>query len=369
MSTATPRLLFSSLVRQCKPKTHTSVRRACSRPQQQAAALHTTAHLRQDTYAQRYGPAYEPRIPPPPGSEIPLPPPDTSGRSEKAKQDDEVPPPAEQSKDQPEDMSNLDSDDTSKAQMRQFEQTKEQGTPLDIVLKTPAPSVRHQEGRKPPHLEASPYVHHFDTYTLVQDLVRGHLSEEQAVTIMKAVRSMLAENLEVARDGLVSKSDMENETYLFRAACSELRTSLQTSRHSEMQKQRTNRGQLQHENDILNQRMTESMLSLREELKGLFNERKMASQEEKRRLDAKIQQLNYEITVTLMSDMKREVEGLRWVLTRRAAMALGAAARKSKIVFIKCSSQCDELANIKLCSDDYCVPQLLLSHQSRKGGE
>ena len=40
-------------------------------------------------------------------------------------------------------------------------------------------------------------------------------------------------------------------------------------------------------------------------------------------LDTQIQELNYKITVALNSDAKTEVEGVRWVLTRRAATALG----------------------------------------------
>ena len=39
-----------------------------------------------------------------------------------------------------------------------------------------------------------------------------------------------------------------------------------------------------------------------------------------------LQELNYKITVALNSDARSEVEGLRWVLTRRAAMTVAAAA-------------------------------------------
>jgi hypothetical protein len=35
-----------------------------------------------------------------------------------------------------------------------------------------------------------------------------------------------------------------------------------------------------------------------------------------------IQELNYKITVKLNSDSKSEVEGLRWVLTRRSVMGI-----------------------------------------------
>lgn len=63
---------------------------------------------------------------------------------------------------------------------------------------------------KPPHLQAPPYVHHFDTYTLVRALQEGNsFTEEQAITVMKAVRVILAANMDLARDGIVSKSDDE----------------------------------------------------------------------------------------------------------------------------------------------------------------
>lgn len=211
---------------------------------------------------------------------------------------------------------------------------------LDMVLSIPSPSEVKSDGASPhPHLEASPYEHHFDTYTLVQDLCKEQqasndpnappettFSDQQAITLMKAIRLMLAENLDLAKDGLVSKSDTENETYLFRAACSELKTTMQTSRFMEAQKQRSQRAQVQHEHDILNQKVGNDIASMREELKGMFNDRKLGLAEEKRRVDGKIQNLSYRISVDLNSEARSDVESLRWVLTRRAALAIGAAA-------------------------------------------
>ena len=213
---------------------------------------------------------------------------------------------------------------------------------LDMVLSIPTPNElkgTDKEGHQHPHLEASPYEHHFDTYTLVQELCKevpnpedpeappdSAFSDKQAITLMKAIRLMLAQNLELAKEGLVSKSDTENETYLFRAACSELKTTMQTGRFMEAQKQRSQRAQLQHEHDILNQKVTQDIMTMREELKGMFNDRKLGLQEEKRQVDGKIQGLSYRISVDLNSEAKSEVEGLRWVLTRRAALAILSAA-------------------------------------------
>jgi hypothetical protein len=61
-----------------------------------------------------------------------------------------------------------------------------------------------------PHLHPPPYVHNFDSYTLVKEVEAGGFTPDQAITAMKAVRVLLADNLDVAKDGLVSKSDVEN---------------------------------------------------------------------------------------------------------------------------------------------------------------
>ncbi|KAF7508463.1 hypothetical protein GJ744_009176 [Endocarpon pusillum] len=326
-------------VRACRPTTYRSIRQQPSTSCNGNLAFHTAPVRKQETYQQRYGSAAEAHLPPPPRPKDDFLPKkqelarEGESNSDTAQQDqkDTSPSPASgtsSSKNVGEERAATSSDTRNVSSQQEAKEVKEEKavTPLDIVLQAIQPSELYGEQHRHPHLAPSPYEHHFDTYSLVQDLAKGGFSEEQAVTIMKAIRLMLAENLDLAKDGLVSKSDVENETYLFRAACSELRTSLQTSRHSASQRQRTQRAQLHHEFDILNQKVTQDMLTLREELKAMFNDRKMAVQDEKRRLDSKISELGYEITVLLNSDSKSEVEGLRWVLTRRAAMAIAIAA-------------------------------------------
>lgn len=207
-----------------------------------------------------------------------------------------------------------------------------QDNPLDGVFHMPSPSTyltptpSGPSGDKPPHLSPAPYVHHFDTYSLVRDLSKGGYGEENAITIMKSVRQILQNNINLAKDSLTSKSDVENETYLFNAACSELQSSLQTARNSEVQRQRASRTQLQHEIDILSQRFNQELAGLKDDIKGMFNDHKMTSREHQRSIDTSVQELNYKITVSLNSDGKSEIEGLRWILTRRAAMAVATSA-------------------------------------------
>ncbi|KAK4631012.1 hypothetical protein CLAFUW4_03313 [Fulvia fulva] len=180
----------------------------------------------------------------------------------------------------------------------------------------------HTPSAKAPHIDTPRHVHHFDTYGLVRSLVDAGWSEAQAITIMKGVRIELADNMDMARDALVSKSQVENETYLFRAACAELKTEVTTNRRAEQEKMRTERTQLQHEVDILSQRIGQESAVLKDELKGMFDDRKMSVRNEQRSMESSVQRLNYKITVDLKADGGSAVESVRWALTRRAGAAL-----------------------------------------------
>ncbi|RFU32218.1 hypothetical protein B7463_g4105, partial [Scytalidium lignicola] len=211
--------------------------------------------------------------------------------------------------------------DTEAAENTAKESINDIRAPLETVLHMPPPDYQ-ESGHRPPHLQPPPYVHHFDTYTLVQQVEAGGLTEEQSITFMKAIRGLLAHNLDLANAGLVSKNDVENEAYLFRAACSELRTEIQNTRRANEERIRRDRTILQHEVDILNQRLSQELLTLKDELKGMFDDRKMAVRMDQKGMDSAIQELNYKITVALNSDSKSSIEEMRWILTRRSVMAI-----------------------------------------------
>ncbi|KAI5863230.1 hypothetical protein GGS23DRAFT_568833, partial [Durotheca rogersii] len=155
--------------------------------------------------------------------------------------------------------------------------------PMKAVLHTPPLESSHH-----PHLSTPPYVHHFDTYTLVKQLTDSGYTQAQAITAMKAIRVLLAQNMAVARDGLVSKSNVDNETYLFRAACSELSAEVKNNRRTADETTRQQRTQLQHEVDIVTQRMTQDLMTLKDDVKGMFNDRRMNVREEQRTMESAV---------------------------------------------------------------------------------
>lgn len=234
-----PRLTFLypqiyKSIRSCEP-TVTQPLRELRRPSsKQLARFHESARSRQETIAQRYGTATEPQpLPPLPfsvggGPALETQPERGATGQEKqegqktgaavkrdlqkpnqdGKEELKTTKPATPSTDTIPRPAELDAAESHPEQPR--EPVKEGVTkPLETFL-TIEPAEERAEEHKPPHLQAPPYVHHFDTYTLVRDLEKGGFSEDQSVTVMKAVRSLLALNLDIAREGLESKSDIEN---------------------------------------------------------------------------------------------------------------------------------------------------------------
>jgi len=209
---------------------------------EQRAGLSTSAERRQETYAQRYGPANDPMPPPP----LPPPPLQAQGSSDGPKSlataiEKEVQTPNTKRDDKKTDPTPKATEAAASAKLPQENEQKPDATPTSSppitdksapvdaseshpkeqmktstnAIQKPLERVLQLESpneHKHPHLQAPPYVHHFDTFTLVNSLEQGGFTQAQSITLMKAVRSLLALNLDLAREGLVSKSDVENVT-------------------------------------------------------------------------------------------------------------------------------------------------------------
>lgn len=78
------------------------------------------------------------------------------------------------------------------------------------------------------------------------------------------------------------------ETYLFRAACSELSTEIKNNRRLQDERMRQERTHLQHEVDISTQSLNQELLTLNDNIRGMFNDRKMAVREEQKTIESAV---------------------------------------------------------------------------------
>ncbi|KFH49106.1 hypothetical protein ACRE_001070 [Hapsidospora chrysogenum ATCC 11550] len=224
--------------------------------------------------------------------------------------------------------SNTSSSSSSSSESTQTEESEpapddsKQGRSLKDVLLRMDPPPGGKTRQQLQHMTPPPYVHHFDSYSLVKQLQDGGYTQAQAITAMKAIRALLAQNLDRAQESLVSKSDVENESYLFSAACSELGQEIKNNRRLRDEQIRQQRTHLQHEVDILTQSLNQEASTLNDNVRGMFNDRRMAVREEQKTADSAVQQINYKISTSLVSDSKSEIEGVRWILIRRSALGI-----------------------------------------------
>jgi hypothetical protein len=75
---------------------------------------------------------------------------------------------------------------------------------------------------------------------------------------------------------------------LFRAACSELSTEVKNNRRVADEAMRQQRTLLQHEVDNLTQSLNQALLTLNDNVRGMFNDRKMAVREEQKGADSAV---------------------------------------------------------------------------------
>ncbi len=230
MSTARLTFLYPHLLRAARlaesaatQPTKTRYRSRPCRSNPHTPLFSTSARAGQATF-ERHGSAVEPLpvapdvvITPQPDkvpSQPPDPPPDEKKEPAKNAEEPDAPretdiPPSDATKE-----ASPDGRDTAPTTPHQaaVDKTMQQSGPMEAVLHMPPPDESHH-----PHISKPTYVHHFDSYTLVKQLQVGGYTQDQAITVMKAIRAILAQNLDVAQEGLVGKSDVDNVGQVQRA--------------------------------------------------------------------------------------------------------------------------------------------------------
>ncbi|KAK9480458.1 hypothetical protein V1514DRAFT_268623, partial [Lipomyces japonicus] len=170
------------------------------------------------------------------------------------------------------------------------------------------------------------HIHHFDTYKVFNQLRTAGFTTDQSIDLMKCIRSLLTYDLQRAKESLLSSAELENEAYLFDAACSELRTEIQNNNKSQAALAQTEIVALQREFTALKQLYEEQFDFLKNEVNMELNERKNQVKSDHRATELQIQELNNRITILISSELRSETEGLRWQTTRQGLFAIGAVA-------------------------------------------
>ncbi|KAJ8590325.1 hypothetical protein M405DRAFT_737072 [Rhizopogon salebrosus TDB-379] len=144
-----------------------------------------------------------------------------------------------------------------------------------------------------------------------------------ARSLMRATRALLVDRVgRVRREGLTVK-DLDNQAYLFRAALSELRAEQTASSRNESAAIRSATAALRREVDRLDVKMKEDLGTLKHEIQMELDTRKNESKAQLKQQTIAIEEVLNKAIITL-SDLRANMEEVKWNNMRQAVAALGA---------------------------------------------
>uniref|UniRef100_D8PRJ4 Uncharacterized protein n=2 Tax=Schizophyllum commune (strain H4-8 / FGSC 9210) TaxID=578458 RepID=D8PRJ4_SCHCM len=139
--------------------------------------------------------------------------------------------------------------------------------------------------------------------------------------LMRATRALLVDRIGRVRREAVTRKDLDNQAYLFRAAISELRAEITMNTKNDSAAIRTASGALRREVDRLDVKMKEDIGTLKHEIQMELDTRKNEARSQIKQQDIAIEGLLNKAIVSV-SDLRTLVEENKWENMRRAVTTL-----------------------------------------------
>ncbi|KAJ1680125.1 hypothetical protein EV182_000632, partial [Spiromyces aspiralis] len=162
--------------------------------------------------------------------------------------------------------------------------------------------------------------HHFDTFKLVERLSSSGLTHGQAVALTYAIRTCIADRLERLRRETMTRSDLENELYLYRSYLEELRTEIQVLRKNDQFLLQSDAASIEREVEALASQMKEDMASLRSDIQIDMNTRKHEHSDGIKKQEMMLHDMvsMYQVVI---GDMRTDIESVKLESIRKGLMA------------------------------------------------
>ncbi|KAI8592909.1 hypothetical protein BDZ88DRAFT_406550 [Geranomyces variabilis] len=150
----------------------------------------------------------------------------------------------------------------------------------------------------------------FDTYKLVRQLERQGFTRGQAVAIMRTINALLVDSTLSIRSGILSKTDLDNQTYLYKAHLQELRNELQLLRQNDSTQLKADTDQILRDTESMNAKFSEIIGSLKTDVSMDLNNHKTDGREIGTETDLNIQEIHHKLILKI-SDLKTKIETMK----------------------------------------------------------
>ncbi|TPX37079.1 hypothetical protein SmJEL517_g01099 [Synchytrium microbalum] len=155
----------------------------------------------------------------------------------------------------------------------------------------------------------------FDTYRLVRGLERHGFRRGQAVSLMRTINALLVDATLTIRSEMLTKTELENQSYKMRSELHELRSELSLLRQNDTSTLKSLSEQLMVDIESLTQKFNESATTLKTEINLDMNNRKAEARETASDADMQIQEIHHKLILKL-ADLKTHIEATKMKTTR-----------------------------------------------------
>ncbi|EJT97570.1 hypothetical protein DACRYDRAFT_111613 [Dacryopinax primogenitus] len=184
--------------------------------------------------------------------------------------------------------------------------TPSSSSSLPVPYPPTPPLPPRAQSQKPP----------FDTHAFIRHLTAHGFPEGRGKAIMRVALEEVGRKRWEAEGRGISRGDLENQAYLFRAALSELRSESSSRSRASSASIRSTLTALRREVDSLSQKVKEDVDTLRHEIQMEVNTRKNESRLETKVPEVEMEEVNHKSTITI-GELRTEIEQAKWNNTRR----------------------------------------------------
>ncbi|KAJ2694173.1 hypothetical protein H4218_005729 [Coemansia sp. IMI 209128] len=167
---------------------------------------------------------------------------------------------------------------------------------------------------------------------MVGGLVRAGFTRGQAAAVVAVVRGRVEARVGEVRGAMLTKGDLENDAYLFRAALGELRMEMQMTRKNDQSLLESQSAAVSREIESLFQRTNDQIANLRSDIAIEMNNHRHDSGLVMKGMDMELHELATKYQM-LMGEMKTDIEAIKLGSIRRGLITVVMTALFLSAVF------------------------------------
>ncbi|KLT38303.1 hypothetical protein CC85DRAFT_289651 [Cutaneotrichosporon oleaginosum] len=157
----------------------------------------------------------------------------------------------------------------------------------------------------------------FDTHRFVSKLNAASIDPDVSRALMESVRGLITQRVDRAATNMLSKEELDNQAYLFKAALSKLRTEWNVRNRNTGIAGRNALSAIRRDLDGVELKMGEDVQMLKHDIELDMGNRKTDIRSDMKQTSINIQEINNRATISI-GDLKTEIESAKWEATRRA---------------------------------------------------